>query len=327
MRSSKRRSMACSSVSRLSGRCGERPRAPARSSSTASRCAERADGFAPRPGGGTRTALSHSSPREGMVREPLDLLGRAGPDRASRWPRRSAREARAPVVEQAAVGDLVGQRVLEGVLELGEQARLVQELGGLEAGEPAAQLLLAAARRSPGAARTGTSLPMTAAVWSRRFSSGGSRSMRAARIACTVAGTWIVCDGLRQPVGAALARSAPSSRPGSGRSPPGRTDSPRSLDRSRLSGCERRIVAEERLEQLPGALGRQRVEPKLACSRSCCPSGAGTRGGSSRGGAAARPAGSRPGCRAAPGSRCRSSGGPRRPRGAAAPGSPAGAAA
>ena len=34
---------------------------------------------------------------------------------------------------EAAVGDLVGQRVLERVLELGEQARLVEELGGLEA--------------------------------------------------------------------------------------------------------------------------------------------------------------------------------------------------
>src|SRR5262245_66516317 len=35
----------------------------------------------------------------------------------------------------------------------------------------------------------GISVPMTAAVWRRRFSSGGSRSMRAARTACTVAGT------------------------------------------------------------------------------------------------------------------------------------------
>ena len=42
---------------------------------------------------------------------------------------------------------------------------------------------------------------MTAAVWRRRFSSGGSRSMRAANIACTVAGTWMV-EGLCQTVGA-----------------------------------------------------------------------------------------------------------------------------
>ena len=34
-----------------------------------------------------------------------------------------------------------------------------------------------------------TSVPMTAVVWSRRFSSGGNRSMRAASTAWTVAGT------------------------------------------------------------------------------------------------------------------------------------------
>ena len=37
----------------------------------------------------------------------------------------------------------------------------------------------------------GTSLPTTAAAWSSRLSSGARRSMRAARIAWTVAGTWI----------------------------------------------------------------------------------------------------------------------------------------
>src|SRR5262245_9423936 len=41
----------------------------------------------------------------------------------------------------------------------------------------------------------GTSMPRTAAVCSSRFSSGGSRSMRAARTACTVAG---ILQGLVQ---------------------------------------------------------------------------------------------------------------------------------
>ena len=36
------------------------------------------------------------------------------------------------LADQASVGDFVGQRVLEGVLELREEARLVEELGGLE---------------------------------------------------------------------------------------------------------------------------------------------------------------------------------------------------
>ena len=44
----------------------------------------------------------------------------------------------------------------------------------------------------------------------------------------------------------------------------------RSISR-RLSGSRARSVAEQRVEQLLGALGRQRVDPELACSSSCCP--------------------------------------------------------
>ena len=41
-----------------------------------------------------------------------------------------------PLHEQTPVGDLEGQRVLEGVLGVGEQARLVEELGSLELRQP-----------------------------------------------------------------------------------------------------------------------------------------------------------------------------------------------
>ena len=51
-------------------------------------------------------------------------------------------EAAAPVLQQAPVGHLVGEGVLEGVFEVREEARLVQELGGLEAADRAAQLVL-----------------------------------------------------------------------------------------------------------------------------------------------------------------------------------------
>ena len=43
---------------------------------------------------------------------------------------------------KVAVRDLVGERVLEGVLGIGRHARLVQELGGLQAVEPAAHCLV-----------------------------------------------------------------------------------------------------------------------------------------------------------------------------------------
>jgi hypothetical protein len=45
----------------------------------------------------------------------------------------------APVLEDASVGDLVGKRVLEGVLKIREKARLVQKLGRLEMAEAPAQ--------------------------------------------------------------------------------------------------------------------------------------------------------------------------------------------
>jgi len=43
---------------------------------------------------------------------------------------------------QALVGYLLGQRMLEGVLKVGEQPRLVHKLTLLEAGEPSKQCLV-----------------------------------------------------------------------------------------------------------------------------------------------------------------------------------------
>ena len=65
---------------------------------------------------------------DGVVREPLDLLGQAlGVERLDGLDDPGVQRAPA-LLEQAAVGDLVGERVLEGVLEIREQARLVEEL-------------------------------------------------------------------------------------------------------------------------------------------------------------------------------------------------------
>ena len=48
---------------------------------------------------------------------------------------------RAPAVAQeASIGDLLGQRVLEGVFEIREEADLVEELGGLEVSQPTPQV-------------------------------------------------------------------------------------------------------------------------------------------------------------------------------------------
>ena len=55
-------------------------------------------------------------------------------------------EVTAPVGEEAPVGHLMRERVLEGVLEVGEEARLVDELGRLKVSQPATERLLVLVR-------------------------------------------------------------------------------------------------------------------------------------------------------------------------------------
>ena len=131
--------------------------------------------------------VPHLAP-QGMVRQAFDLLGHPlgrqrleGLDNARVQPP-------PPLQQEAAVGHLVRQGMLEGVFRLGEQAGLIEELRRLEVRQAAVQRLLGQVGNGLQQGK-GTSVPITAAVWSRRFSSGGSRSMRAASTACTVAGT------------------------------------------------------------------------------------------------------------------------------------------
>src|SRR5262245_6334947 len=81
---------------------------------------------------------------ERMVGEALDFLfepsGREPLDRVND----PSVEIAPPVGEQAPVGHLVSQRVFEGVDEFREQARLVEELGALQACEPGPELLVRA---------------------------------------------------------------------------------------------------------------------------------------------------------------------------------------
>ena len=77
---------------------------------------------------------------QGMVRQAFDLLchavsGVKGLDN-------TGMQRLAPLLQQAAVGHFVGQGMLEGVLALGKQAYLVEELGGLEVREATLQRLL-----------------------------------------------------------------------------------------------------------------------------------------------------------------------------------------
>ena len=78
---------------------------------------------------------------EGVVREPVDVLLQAvGVDRLHH--RQDPRMEGPLALGQARVGHLAREGVLEGVLELGRRARLVEELGALELAQGLADRLL-----------------------------------------------------------------------------------------------------------------------------------------------------------------------------------------
>src|SRR6267143_3369675 len=85
--------------------------------------------------------LSQLAP-EGVMGEPLDLLPQAIP--MERLDRVDDPRVNLPptLLQEAAVRDLVRQRVLEGVLEIRVEAGLVEELRGLQAVEPWAERLI-----------------------------------------------------------------------------------------------------------------------------------------------------------------------------------------
>ena len=129
--------MACRHRAAVSGRCAEGRQ----------RLLEAADGLpvgraAERLGAGLAEIGDRLLPHlaaERVVREPLDVLGEPVGVEPLDGLDDPGVEGAPPLLEQAAVGDLVGEGVLERVLEVGEEARLVEELGGLEVGEPAAE--------------------------------------------------------------------------------------------------------------------------------------------------------------------------------------------
>ena len=64
-----------------------------------------------------------------MVRQPFDLLGHPVPGERLQGLDDAGMEHPPPLLQQAAVGHLVGQGVLEGVFALGKEPGLVEELG------------------------------------------------------------------------------------------------------------------------------------------------------------------------------------------------------
>jgi hypothetical protein len=105
------------------------------------------------------------------MRESLDLSAEAIP--VERLDRRDDPRVKlaSALLPQAAVGDCVSERVVEGVLEIRIEPGLVEELGGLQVVESAAERLV----RQLGdrlSSANGTSLPTTEATCSRRLPPG-----------------------------------------------------------------------------------------------------------------------------------------------------------
>ena len=155
----------------------------------------------------------------------------------------------------------MGQGVLEGVFRLGKEVRFIEELGRLEVCQAharpprAARRWLGAGKRHP--------VPMTAAVWSRRFSAAAAgRYGRPDRLH---RGRYL--DGgerLRQAIGAP--RPPDRSPPACARSPP-EEGCPRCGNQQPLERLQTGIVPQERLQELVGTGRGQRVKSQLGVVR------------------------------------------------------------
>ena len=259
-----------------------------------------------------------------VVRQPLHVLDEAIGVQALDGGRHRGVKIAPALPQETGVGHVVGQRVLEGVLQIREELRLVEELRLLEMREPPPQGLLRLLR--------------------------DRRQERVRHVLADHRGR--LQEPLllrRQPVDPRrqdrLHRGRHLQRLHRPRQP---VRSARTIQRPRLHQRPHRLLQEERVaplhqhlrqrrepgvraeqrrQQLRRALGGQGVEPQLGVRRLAAPAvlvlGAVVDQEQEAGGARGSPRG----CRAGPGSRRRSSAGPRRPRAAVAPGSRAAAGA
>ena len=193
-----------------------------------------------------------------MVRQPFDLLGYPLPGERLQGLDDAGMQHPPPLVEQAAIGHLVGEGVLEGVDVLGKEARLVEELRRLEVRQATMQ---AASGSSAIACTRARAPPCQSPLRSGADASppvaGGRRALPAqrarsqARAGCAQASRYAPGsptrtrldqgpDALFQKKGIALG----------------------ARDQQPLERPEAGIVPEQRLQGVRAG-GRQRVEPEL----------------------------------------------------------------
>ena len=213
----------------------------------------------------------------GMVGQPLDVLGQPVRIAAFDGADDPGVQGLAPVLEQGAVGDFMGERVLEGVLGIRKEARLVQKLGRLQMREPPLHRILRRLRHGVEQheghvlADDRGRLEQLLVVRREPVDPGRQDHLHRRRDLDRL-------DRPGQTIGAAL----PGERPRLHQRPDALLDEEGvpALDQQPLEGLQRRVVAQEGAQQLARALGRERVEPQLAVVGLAAPSHAGTRAGS-----------------------------------------------
>src|SRR5262249_39843231 len=160
------------------------------------------------------------------------------------------------------VGDFVGERVLEGVLEVGKEPDLVEELRGREARQLGAELGLGRIgngqeqRRGDVLADDRGGLEQALGLGRQAVDAGGQDGLHGG-------GDRQLLDGAAEPMGAALAGQRLRFDQGAHTLLQKKRIRFRPLDQQLLERAEGRVRAAERLEQLVGALGRQRIDAQL----------------------------------------------------------------
>ena len=125
-----------------------------------------------------------------VMREPVDPFGHAVCTQLFEDHHTPGVQRAPPFLEEAAIGHLVGEGVLERVFELREEARLIEKLGGLEVGQAVPQLVFGRLRDGVGHILSDDRGHLEEAlVLPRQPVDPGGQT------ASTVAGTWMSSSG------------------------------------------------------------------------------------------------------------------------------------
>src|SRR5262245_18526800 len=193
--------------------------------------------------------------------EPLDLLAEAILVELLECLDDACVQRPSTLLQQSPVGHLVGQRVLERVLEIGEQRDLVQELCRLQLRQQRTELLLLLLgdlleqHKRYVLTDDGGDLEESLGFWRKTVDAGGEHRLNrglnldgADRLNELILSS-LACQHLRLD-----------------QSPDGLLDEERvaALDQERLERAEARILAEERNQQVSRPLRGQRLQAELA---------------------------------------------------------------